>query len=91
MFGEVFYDSPATPDEALAAEVHEGEYIVLFNGSDELLDLSGWKIVNEENNQVQLLNGLPELKSGGHLLLGHHAEVQARVNAFLRQYAAGAK
>ena len=31
------------------------------------------------------------LATGGHLLLGHHAEVQARVNAFLRQYAAGAK
>jgi 2-hydroxy-6-oxonona-2,4-dienedioate hydrolase len=30
------------------------------------------------------------LASGGHLLLGHHAEVRARVNAFLRQYAAGA-
>jgi pimeloyl-ACP methyl ester carboxylesterase len=31
------------------------------------------------------------LATGGHLLLGHHAEVQARVNAFLRQYATGAK
>jgi len=30
------------------------------------------------------------LPSGGHLLLGHHAEVRARVNAFLRQYAGGA-
>lgn len=29
------------------------------------------------------------LESGGHLLLGHHAEVQARANAFLRQYANG--
>jgi 2-hydroxy-6-oxonona-2,4-dienedioate hydrolase len=28
------------------------------------------------------------LASGGHLLLGRHAEVRARVNAFLRQYAA---
>jgi len=28
------------------------------------------------------------LMTGGHLLLGHHAEVRARVNAFLRQYAA---
>ena len=27
------------------------------------------------------------LASGGHLLLGHHAEVRARVNAFLQQYA----
>ena len=26
------------------------------------------------------------LASGGHLLLGHHAEVRARVNAFLQQY-----
>jgi pimeloyl-ACP methyl ester carboxylesterase len=31
------------------------------------------------------------LVTGGHLLLGHHAEVRARANAFLRQYAAGAK
>jgi pimeloyl-ACP methyl ester carboxylesterase len=31
------------------------------------------------------------LATGGHLLLGHHAEVRARANAFLRQYAAGAK
>jgi pimeloyl-ACP methyl ester carboxylesterase len=31
------------------------------------------------------------LASGGHLLLGHHAEVRARVNAFLREYAAGVK
>jgi len=30
------------------------------------------------------------LASGGHLLLGHHAEVRARVNAFLREYATGA-
>jgi pimeloyl-ACP methyl ester carboxylesterase len=28
------------------------------------------------------------LETGGHLLLGHHAEVRARTNAFLRQYAA---
>ena len=28
------------------------------------------------------------LASGGHLLLGRHAEVRARANAFLRQYAA---
>jgi pimeloyl-ACP methyl ester carboxylesterase len=28
------------------------------------------------------------LMTGGHLLLGHHAEVRARVNAFLRQHAA---
>jgi 2-hydroxy-6-oxonona-2,4-dienedioate hydrolase len=27
------------------------------------------------------------LETGGHLLLGHHAEVRARVNAFLQQYA----
>jgi pimeloyl-ACP methyl ester carboxylesterase len=31
------------------------------------------------------------LANGGHLLLGHHAEVRARVNAFLRQYAVGAE
>jgi pimeloyl-ACP methyl ester carboxylesterase len=31
------------------------------------------------------------LATGGHLLLGHHAEVRARANAFLRQYATGAK
>ena len=31
------------------------------------------------------------LATGGHLLLGHHAEIRARANAFLRQYAAGAK
>jgi len=31
------------------------------------------------------------LMTGGHLLLGHHAEVRARVNAFLRQYAAAVK
>jgi pimeloyl-ACP methyl ester carboxylesterase len=31
------------------------------------------------------------LASGGHLLLGRHAEVRAQVNAFLRQNAAGAK
>jgi pimeloyl-ACP methyl ester carboxylesterase len=31
------------------------------------------------------------LKTGGHLLIGHHAEVRARVNAFLRQYAAAGK
>jgi pimeloyl-ACP methyl ester carboxylesterase len=31
------------------------------------------------------------LASGGHLLLVHHAEVRAQVNAFLRQNAAGAK
>lgn len=30
------------------------------------------------------------LETGGHLLLGHHAEVRARVNAFLRQHATGA-
>jgi pimeloyl-ACP methyl ester carboxylesterase len=30
------------------------------------------------------------LETGGHLLLGHHAEVRARVNPFLRQYTAGA-
>jgi 2-hydroxy-6-oxonona-2,4-dienedioate hydrolase len=30
------------------------------------------------------------LETGGHLLLGHHAEVRARVNAFLQQYATGA-
>jgi 2-hydroxy-6-oxonona-2,4-dienedioate hydrolase len=29
------------------------------------------------------------LTTGGHLLLGHQAEVQARVNAFLREYAPG--
>lgn len=31
------------------------------------------------------------LPTGGHLLLGHHAEIKARANAFLRQYATGAK
>lgn len=31
------------------------------------------------------------LTTGGHLLLGHHAEVRARVNAFLRQYPAAEK
>jgi pimeloyl-ACP methyl ester carboxylesterase len=31
------------------------------------------------------------LETGGHLLLGHHAEVRARANAFLQQYASGAK
>jgi pimeloyl-ACP methyl ester carboxylesterase len=31
------------------------------------------------------------LDTGGHLLLGHHAEVRARVNAFLPQYVVGAK
>lgn len=31
------------------------------------------------------------LASGGHLLLGHHAEVRARANTFLRQDATGAK
>lgn len=31
------------------------------------------------------------LETGGHLLLGRHAEVRARANAFLRQYAPGAK
>ena len=31
------------------------------------------------------------LETGGHLLLGHHAEVRARTTAFLQQYAAGAK
>lgn len=31
------------------------------------------------------------LATGGHLLLGHHAEVRAKVNPFLRQYAAGAE
>jgi 2-hydroxy-6-oxonona-2,4-dienedioate hydrolase len=30
------------------------------------------------------------LEAGGHLLLGHHAEVRAKVNPFLRQWAAGA-
>jgi pimeloyl-ACP methyl ester carboxylesterase len=30
------------------------------------------------------------IATGGHLLLGHHAEVRARVSAFLRQHAAGA-
>jgi len=29
------------------------------------------------------------LASGGHLLLGHHADVQARVSAFLREHARG--
>jgi pimeloyl-ACP methyl ester carboxylesterase len=31
------------------------------------------------------------LATGGHLLLGHHAEVRAKANAFLQQYAAGAE
>lgn len=31
------------------------------------------------------------LETGGHLLLGHHAQVQARANAVLQQYATGAK
>ena len=31
------------------------------------------------------------LPTGGHLLLGHHAEVRARISAFLRKYAAGAE
>lgn len=31
------------------------------------------------------------LMTGGHLLLGHHREVRARVNAFLRQYAPAVK
>lgn len=31
------------------------------------------------------------LASGGHLLLGHHAEVRAKANAFLRQYTTSAK
>jgi 2-hydroxy-6-oxonona-2,4-dienedioate hydrolase len=31
------------------------------------------------------------LMTGGHLLLGHHPEVQARVNTFLRQHAPGGK
>jgi pimeloyl-ACP methyl ester carboxylesterase len=31
------------------------------------------------------------LATGGHLLLGHHAEFRTRANAFLRQYATGAK
>jgi 2-hydroxy-6-oxonona-2,4-dienedioate hydrolase len=31
------------------------------------------------------------LATGGHLLLGHHAEVRAKANAFLRQNAAGAE
>lgn len=31
------------------------------------------------------------LATGGHLLLGHHAEVRAGANAFLRQYAPAAK
>jgi 2-hydroxy-6-oxonona-2,4-dienedioate hydrolase len=31
------------------------------------------------------------LTTGGHLLLGRHAEIRARANAFLRQYGAGAK
>ena len=31
------------------------------------------------------------LTTGGHLLLGHQAEVQTRVNAFLREYALGGK
>jgi pimeloyl-ACP methyl ester carboxylesterase len=31
------------------------------------------------------------LDTGGHLLLGHQAEVRARANAFLRQHATGAK
>jgi pimeloyl-ACP methyl ester carboxylesterase len=31
------------------------------------------------------------LETGGHLLLGRHAKVQARANGFLRQYATGAK
>ena len=31
------------------------------------------------------------LATGGHLLLGHHAEVRARTNAFLRQYATDAE
>jgi len=30
---------------------------------------------------------LMPLATGGHLLLGHHAEVQAKANAFLQQYA----
>lgn len=31
------------------------------------------------------------LATGGHLLLGHHAEVRARASAFLREYATSAK
>jgi 2-hydroxy-6-oxonona-2,4-dienedioate hydrolase len=31
------------------------------------------------------------LETGGHLLLGHHAEVRARTNTFLRQYVAEAE
>jgi pimeloyl-ACP methyl ester carboxylesterase len=31
------------------------------------------------------------LATGGHLLLGHQAEIQAKANAFLRQYATGVK
>jgi pimeloyl-ACP methyl ester carboxylesterase len=29
------------------------------------------------------------LETGGHLLLGHHAEVRARTSTFLQQYAVG--
>jgi 2-hydroxy-6-oxonona-2,4-dienedioate hydrolase len=31
------------------------------------------------------------LATGGHLLLGHHAEIRAKANAFLQQYATGVK
>ena len=33
---------------------------------------------------------LVRLAGGGHLLMGHHAEIRARVNAFLRRYSPGA-
>jgi RHS repeat-associated protein len=41
VIGEIFYDSPKTPGDAVPGEeAHEGEYIVLINTSDKEIDLA---------------------------------------------------
>ncbi|MCB0386628.1 MAG: lamin tail domain-containing protein, partial [Bdellovibrionales bacterium] len=73
VFQEVFYDSPLTEDSNLGMplepEIYQGEYILLWNSSDERIDLSGWTVENEESSETKHLSGY--LDPGERMLLAN--------------------
>jgi pimeloyl-ACP methyl ester carboxylesterase len=69
------------PDARYLVEEITTPTLVIHARDDQINPLSFGEYTAQHIREVQFL----PLASGGHLLLGHHAEVQARVNAFLRQ------
>lgn len=72
VINEIMYD----PDSPVYDD--KGEWIELYNASDETVDLNGWRVSADDLNQFVILNGAPLLLGPGEYLLLGNSSVESQ-------------